>query len=252
MLRFSGEGRKLCLAPDSEKRENATDFPVNHSNARAGYSPNTLAAAIRHLRDSQPVHIQLGRAAIDADQGKLYPEDSVVLAVIQRSLDLIDGFTTLTEKGNATAAIPLLRLQLDNCMRFFACTLANEVSELVRYLLSGKPINTLKSRSGKRLTDRHLLQELDAQYPGFSEIYESASGFIHLSTPGMVSSVVGVRSETEQVVQCQIGFGAGRNWTEEEKKEAVDAFIRATEILYDLLRSWGVTKAKIAAERSKT
>lgn len=221
---------------------------MNPFTTKPQYSPDTLEAAIRHLRDSEQLHIQLGQAAMHADHGKLFSEDLVVLGVIQRSLDLIDGFTTLTEKGNSTAAIPLLRLQLDNCMRFFACALVHDASQVVGNLLSGKPINKIKSRSGNRLTDQYLHEQLNARYPWFSQVYKFASGFIHLSTPGMVGSVAAVGSEKQRIVYHHIGFGAGRAWKEAEKKEAVDAFIGATEVLCDLLGSWGVTKEKVAGE----
>lgn len=47
-----------------------------------------------------------------------------------------------------------------------------------------------------------------------------------------------------------IGSEAGRKWCDTEKKEAVDAFIAATDALLHLFVSWAVTKEIVAKQRA--
>jgi len=218
---------------------------------KSHYSPNTLEAAIRHLQNSADVQIQLAHRAVGADEGRLFPDDLVLIGTVQRSLDLIDAFTLLTERGNATAAIPLLRLQLDSCMRFFACSLLPNKSELLTKLLNGEPIKKIRTPDGNYLTDAFLHKKLSEVYPWFSHVYEFACRFVHLSTPGMVSGVTSVGSAQDRTVQFHIGPGAGRKWLEHERKEAVDAFIGATEVLCSLIGAWEVAKKQGASRRAQ-
>jgi hypothetical protein len=54
----------------------------------------------------------------------IYPLDLLAVAAMNRSLCLISGFRTLIASKNFISAAPLLRLQIDNCLRFFAAELA--------------------------------------------------------------------------------------------------------------------------------
>lgn len=217
----------------------------------AHYSPDTLEAAIRHLRDSAAIQIQLAHHALGADKAALFADDLVLIGIVQRSLDLIDAFALLTECGNAAAAIPLLRLQLDSCMRFFACSLLLDKSELLTKLLSGEPITKIKTPDGQRLTDAFLHKKLSEIFPWFSHVYQFACRFVHLSTPGMLSGVTSVGSDEDRTVRFHIGRGVGREWREHDRKEAVDAFIGATEILCSLIGSWEFAKKEGATRRAR-
>jgi hypothetical protein len=62
-------------------------------------------------------------------QTALYPLDFLALAVLNRSLCLLSGFATLLDSKNLISAAPLTRLQLDNCLRFFASTLVENPHE---------------------------------------------------------------------------------------------------------------------------
>jgi hypothetical protein len=215
------------------------------------YKPDTLEAAVACLRASESAHQQVLARAMTADAGALYPADHVMLGVAQRSLMLIAGFVALVEQSNAVCAVPLLRLQLDNIMRFNALWLVRDPKEVLNALLSEKPFNKLKSRDGNEpLTDRYLAEQLSKRHPWVSEVYKRTSGFIHLSMPGLMSGVVGIGDATSRDVQFAIGPNAGRIWTDEEKKEAVDAFIAATSALMYLFVSWVITKEKVASQRA--
>lgn len=47
----------------------------------------------------------------------IYPLDKLLIAVLDRSLNLISGFILLIKNENFTAASHLIRCHLDNCLR---------------------------------------------------------------------------------------------------------------------------------------
>lgn len=213
------------------------------------YSPDTLEAAVAHLRASELAHLEALQMATLPDGTALYPADLIMHGVAQRSLQLISGFTVMVEQSNVVCAIPLLRLQLDNVMRFYALWLVPDPDQVLSALLSDTPFKKLKSSNGRQLTDSYLAEQLSEHHPWVSNVYKRTSGFVHLSTPGLLSGVVAVGNDATKVVSMSIGREAGRKWLDTEKKEAVDAFIAATDALLHLFVSWAVTKETAAKQR---
>ena len=214
------------------------------------YRPDTLEAALAHLRASKPAHLQALQQATLANGAALYPADLIIHGVAQRSLQLLSGFSVMVEQSNVVCAVPLLRLQLDSIMRFYALWLVPDPNEVLLALLSDKPFKNLKSSDGKSLMDTYLKEQLSKHHPWVSEVYKRTSGFIHLSSPGLLSGVVSVGDDTSRMIKMLIGSKAGRKWSDIEKKEAVDAFIAATDALLHLFVSWGVTKEIVAEQRA--
>ena len=214
------------------------------------YSPDTLEAALAHLRASESAHLEALQQATLADGAALYPADLIMHGVAQRSLQLISGFTVMVEQSNVVCAVPLLRLQLDNIMRFYALWLVPDPNKVLLALLSDKPFRKLTSSDGSRLTDAYLAKQLAKLHPWVSEVCKRTSGFIHLSSPGLLSGVVSVGDDTSRMVQMLIGSEAGRKWRDTEKKETVDAFIAATDALLHLFVSWAATKEIVAKQRA--
>jgi hypothetical protein len=223
---------------------------TNPFTGQSSYSPETLEAALEHLQGAVGAQIRLAHDAISADEGRLFPDDFVLLGTIQRSIDLIDAFKVLTERGNSTAAIPLLRIQLDSCMRLFACSLLPDKSELLIKLLEGKSIRKIRTPDGHQLTDAFLHGKLSEVFPWFSHVYEFACQFVHLSAPAMMSGVTSVGTISDRSIEYRVGPGLGKNWPETERKEAADAFIAATEALCSLTGSWILAKRQGASMRT--
>lgn len=141
-------------------------------------------------------------------------------------------------------------MQLDSCMRFFACSLLPDRSELLIKLLEGKSIRKIKTTDGHQLTDAFLHGKLSETFPWFSHVYEFACQFVHLSAPAMMSGVTSMKSASDRSIRFQVGPGVGRNWPENERKEAADAFIAATEALCHVIGSWIFVKRQVASIRT--
>jgi hypothetical protein len=203
---------------------------------------------IETLHSSRQDHIKLLGSILSSDGARMWGLDLVVIAVINRSIALIDGFTKMVEDRNVLCANALLRLQLDNIIRLYACWLVNDPHPIAVLLLEGKSLNKVKSKDGKSLSDAYLTSEASKLYPWLKNVYSKTSGFIHLSAPHMMAPFTGIDS-SKHTMSMAIGSHGGREWTEPEILESLAAFAEATRSVLHLAYSWGVTKEMGAKKR---
>ncbi len=207
--------------------------------------PPAIQERIKYLQESYEAHLEAANLLMEADGGRLFGVDFVVFAVLQRSLSLMEGFTLLIKQRNLVCAAALLRLQIDSLMRLYACWLVEEPHSVINTLLEGKSLKKMKSRTSQPLTDRYLRTELAKGYPWVSRVYEACSGFIHLSSPHVLSVLKGNPAGG-------LEFRMGKNvpqWSESQILELVEAFVAATETLFHLSGSWHATKERGAESR---
>lgn len=96
------------------------------------------------------LHLDIGTRVMKARGGAFYLADHVVLGVLKRSLDLLDGMQVLVRRWNFVAAAPLLRLQLDNLLRFHYLGQQGFSDELSKAMLSDEPLYKFKDHTGRQ------------------------------------------------------------------------------------------------------
>lgn len=199
-----------------------------------------IDTSIRNLRALVDEHNKMGMKILKAAGGKLYPLDLLTIAVMNRSVALLTGFCDLLEKRNFVAAAPLLRMQLDNLLRFHAAWLVDKPHDFAMSVFQGERIRDLKDRNGKKMTDAYLVGELSKQHPGLSSIYEHTSGYVHLSEKHIFNSMTakkGPGQEFNMKISAIDGFVP-----KEIYLEAMQAFLKITGILFSYLQGWALTK----------
>ena len=175
--------------------------------------------------------VELAMAIMKADSGKFCPLDFLVLAALNRSRLNIHGFKHLIELGNYFAAVPFVRMQLDSALRLFATTLVRNPNELAQQILEGESINKIKDRSGSKMRDAYLLGEFAKTEPWITKVYESGSGFVHLSN----KHIFGLFSGSGDGGFFQIAIGSTQNNIPEQFRiEAVAAITHITCSSHDL------------------
>lgn len=117
----------------------------------------------------------------ETNQGKLYKSTHYIFSIINRAIALNRGYKTLVDTKNYITAIPLLRLQVDNCLRLFALSLVSDRKHFYEEVLKGTHIRNLTDAEGKKMTDDYLVTKIDALFPKFKDLYKNTSGFIHFS-----------------------------------------------------------------------
>lgn len=111
----------------------------------------------------------------------IFPLDLLASAVMNRSLNLLLGFCSLIEARNFVAAAPLLRLQLDNVLRFSAAWLVYDPHRFAWEVIEGTTVTDIQDSTGQRMFDWYLVRKLAEENPWAPEVYKQASGYVHLS-----------------------------------------------------------------------
>ncbi|HCY43208.1 MAG TPA: hypothetical protein DHV48_18045 [Prolixibacteraceae bacterium] len=179
---------------------------------------------------------------IGGQNGHLHTMDLFTSAIINRSISLMRGFRTLANENNYISAVPLIRIQLDNCLRFYASTLVSDYNKFFIEYLKGVHIRNLKDAAGEKLTDTYLSKKLDKVFPGLHNLYVNTSGHVHLSNEHsfMQTEIV---ADKERTIGTRIGF---YDFFEiDEKVDFTYNMFKASEILLELTRSWKFQKMKV-------
>lgn len=161
----------------------------------------------------------------------LFKEDFYFCASADRCAHLIDGFISMLKERNLTCVGVLLRMQMDNCMRTYAPFIAQNKDAVIDCIISGKQINKEKDCSGKKLSDGYLKAEISKIDPAFEQVYNQASGYVHLSEKAFFQTVV-------KCENCSIEFQVGRELPDKRNPvllEAADAFIHFVYLHFTML-----------------
>src|SRR5258706_16465596 len=111
--------------------------------------PVTINDLILRLEGQKEEYKKSIGEILQADGENLYAMDLISLPVLNRSTKLLSGFAALIRDENYLCAIPLIRLQLDNSLRFYATFLVSPIDAFVQEFLKGTPIRKLKDGNGK-------------------------------------------------------------------------------------------------------
>jgi hypothetical protein len=126
-------------------------------------------------------------------------------------------------------------MQLDSVLRLFSTTLVHNPNELAQKILHGESISKIKDRSGSKMRDAYLLTEFAKTEPWVTTVYESGSGFIHLSN----KHIFGLFSGSGDGGILQIAIGPTQdNIPEQFRVEAVSAITHITQLILALCNRW--------------
>lgn len=124
------------------------------------------------------------------DVGKLFmvPENDttspialLAIGVMDRSVSLIYGFTTMIRANNITCAAPIIRLHLDSLLRLYALKIYQDPNRLATMVFKGEQIRLIKDRQGNKMSDRYLVDQLSLEHSWIESVYKETSGWVHLS-----------------------------------------------------------------------
>ena len=154
-----------------------------------------------------------------AHRKHFYTADLVMFGILNRNLGLLRAMPALVNERNVHALAPLLRVQLDGLLRLHAYRIVESMDDLARHVIAGNSLRKFKDRDGKELTDRHLVDSLKAEIPWVEAMYETLSGWIHLSESHVFSAVAPGQGEGAIVV----AVGNQEDIPEQLFREATDA-----------------------------
>jgi len=207
---------------------------------------NLKALEILLLKEPQ-IYFNIGG---EDNKGSLHTMDLFVSAVINRAIGLSKGFTTLAIAKNYISAVPLIRLQVDNCLRFYASTLVSDYNDFFDKYLSGIHIRNIKDIDGNKMTDNYLAKKLDKElFPGILNLYQNTSGHVHLSNE---HSFLQTEIIPEKEMSIRTKIGDIDFFKIDQKVDFAFNMFKATEFLLKMVQSWKYQKAKVESEINKS
>lgn len=111
------------------------------------------------------------------------------MGVGRRALALSSGFRTMVEQCNSLCAMPIVRMQLDTAIRFYAGFFVEDHQQFCRDVLEGNQINKMKSDENKLMQDKYLVERVAKINPWMINVYETTSGYIHFSRHHILEAV---------------------------------------------------------------
>lgn len=156
----------------------------------------TIEKALRSLR------VEERDAVIPFMDGGFTQWDLYLASSSEYVMRLIDGFIPMLETRNFVCVAQLLRAQVGVCLRTLALFVTKDQEDYLKQVFRGVPVNRLKDRSGKNMTDGRLQDLLSEFDPEVENVYKATSGFVHFSTDILPS--MGVPGEG-----CEVEFNFG-------------------------------------------
>jgi hypothetical protein len=127
-----------------------------------------------------------------------------LFGIARRALVQSAAFRQMIDTRNSLVASSIIRMQLDTVLRLYALFWVADPEDFAEKVFKGAPINRLKAKDGKLLSDKYLRDRLVPRYTWISDVYEETSGYIHFSNRHMKAALRGIDGDGRRV-QLQIG-----------------------------------------------
>jgi hypothetical protein len=202
---------------------------------------STLRKRLSAIRTKEKEHLDLGLKMLAADHGAFFGLDMFAIGSMKRSVAHCSGFRHLIVERNFICAASILRMQLDNALRFYAAWIVDNPHEFATRVLNGVQVNKIRDKTGALMTDAYLVKSLSKEYPWIGKVYQETSGYVHFSHKHIMHAMDGYDS-TSRSARIRIS-GRDKELPEHIYLDAVEAFIAATDIFLRYLNGWIVTKA---------
>ena len=132
-------------------------------------------------------------------------------------------------------------------MRTYAAFIAEDCNAVVDCIIQGGKISNCKDKNGRKMSDGYLKDEISKIDPVFADVYDQASGYVHLSEKAFYQMVASCGDN-------EINFYAGPNLLERHNPvliEAAEAFIHFVKLHFKLLKAVAESKERLDAVLEK-
>ena len=106
-----------------------------------------LEYKLETLNNLKDKHLTEAKKLMEAGDNQIVILDMLAIPVYNRSSSVICGFIEMIRKNNFICAAPLIRLQIDNYLRFYASSLVEDTSTFVLKVMAGEKISAFKDRT---------------------------------------------------------------------------------------------------------
>lgn len=200
-----------------------------------------MIAKLQSLQELSPSHRSCAARLFKSCGGEVFPCDAIAFAILDRSLNLLKGFHLLITNGGYISGVGLLRMQLDNVLRFNGIIRSADPHDVANSIINGVQLRTLKDSSGNRMTDRRLVEILAVKNPWITQVYDLASSYVHLSDSHIRHFVL--RSKQNESGLRDFAIGDEDGYLSVDHKEAlIDAFAVLTRAVLTIVGQWSADR----------
>lgn len=201
------------------------------------FKESAVGNPIEELQSYRDAHNEFGKKLIEMADGKIFPCHALYLSVLNRSLELFDGFLILLKQDHYGCCIALFRMQLDNVLRFYGVLQTADIHDTAAKVIGGTKLSSLKDKKGEKLLDVYLKNELKQKASWVPRVYDLASGYIHLSDSHFFHMLQNAEQEEDGIWSFQLSSTYGHVETK-HKDELIEAFRVTTKAIFDLLKDF--------------
>ncbi len=195
------------------------------------------------LDRDQKLTITITGEMLRAAAGAIFPMDMFAIAASKRCLATNKAFIQLVNDQNLVCSRALLRTHIDTAVRFSAAWFVDDGQKFASDVIAGERIDKIKDANGKRLTDAHLIECRSHELRWLPVVYQTLSGYVHLSASHFHSAVRDLNDETRQFNLAITPDDS--DMPEPAWVEMVECFHDCTVYFHKFLRSWCVKKSSI-------
>ena len=187
----------------------------------------TIAPRIEELTGLNEAAIEIAKHVLGET---LFKTDLYFCAMLNKSLQVTDGFIEMIKRRNLSCSGILLRTNMDNCLRMFALYIAEDLEEIVDCVINGNRISRLKDKDRQFLGDGYLKDKLGKYDRKIIQVYNNASGYVHFSDKGFYQSV---SAYGDGVITAQVSHSIPEK-ANEFVVECVEVYIHYLKLFYQL------------------
>jgi hypothetical protein len=172
------------------------------------YSEQTKEQLLIEIDNKSKAIINMGKQ-LNVISPQMEQFDFLLIAALNRTVNISKAYTTLIRDNNFIAAAPLVRINIDTLLRLFASMISVfDRNTFASKVMSGERIKKMKLKGeDKYLSDYTLYFEL-SKIEGMewvTVIYKAGSSFIHFEKSHIFSSLKKA-DDKEGIVDLSIGF----------------------------------------------
>lgn len=194
------------------------------------------SVTIRNLEQLEKVLLKSRQQACAIMSGDGSIMDIYTLGTIKRSWSLANAFDLLVRNQHFYVPSALLRLQIDNCLRYHAASLVSDRELFVQNVFNGDRIDKCKDRNNNIMHDKYLVESLSEQYPWVRTLYDEACRYIHLSDKHLLATIA---STDPRVGITQFEVSPFDPQVDEDNRiRLIEEFIMVSCLLNTLVEGW--------------
>lgn len=199
-----------------------------------------LKICLLHLDSLQKEFLDSAHRIMKAGKSNIHKLDFFALSIINRAISLNKGFKILMETENTLSAIGLLRLQLDNLIRYNAIIECEHPFELMEHILANKSIHEYKENN-KTFSDNFLVKKLDDRFPNSLKLYKYLCNYIHYGYTH-VDYIFREKEFPAKKPSYSVVIGDNDKFSIKDKIEYVENLVNISLNLIALMNCWAAEK----------